>query len=236
MARLLTGEVHIWRVDLDCEAEVLRSLEAVLPPEERDRAARFKFDHLQRRWTAAHGALRIILADYVDAAPDELVFEEGAQGKPTLAGSSPAVEFNLSHSGSIALVAIASEGSVGVDVEIVRPNIDYLELSRRFFAPAEADEIEALPPDQRVAAFFACWTRKEAFVKALGTGLSTALDRFRVTVRAESAAEVVWVEEGLEVREHWSLVDLSEPGAAAAVAVRQPSAIVRCFRFAPPSR
>lgn len=233
MASHPPNEVHVWCIELDCEPAVFSAFEAVLSPQERQRAERFAFDELRRRWTAAHGALRMILADYAEAAPQDIAFEAGPQGKPRLAANSSSIDFSLSHTGPLAFVAIAS-ACVGIDAEVVRPEIAYQELSRHFFAPAEVEEIEALAEAQRVDAFFACWTRKEAFVKALGIGLFMALDRFQVTVRPDAPARLVWVEGGVELPGQWSLSDLGESGVAAAVAVRQPSANVRRFAFKPP--
>jgi 4'-phosphopantetheinyl transferase len=143
------------------------------------------------------------------------------------------IAFNLSHTGGLALVAIAGSGRVGIDAETVRSTIEVEDLSRRFFAPAEAAEILALSPDARLAAFFTCWTRKEAFVKALGGGLSVPLDRFRVSVRSDEPARVLWVD-GKE-SDRWSLLDVGEPGVAAALVVEGPAPVLHRLNFVPPT-
>ena len=120
----------------------------------------------------------------------------------------------------LALLGIAESGRIGVDAESIRTGIEVEDLSRRFFAPAETEEILALAPDAQLAAFFTCWTRKEAFVKALGIGLSAPLDQFRVTVLADEPARLVSV--AWDHPDRWSLVDLSEPNVAAALAVEGP--------------
>jgi len=225
------GEVHIWRIALDCAAALPRC-EAVLSPEERERAARFKLPELRLRSMVAHGALRMILARYAGAAPEALVFATGAQGKPSLVGKGAMIGFNLTHTGALALVAVAAEGAVGIDAEIINPQTEWEDLSRRFFAPAEAEEICAQLPSRRIAAFFACWTRKEAYIKALGTGLSTPLDSFRVSVDAHP--RLLWVEGREDEPGRWHFADVGEPGVAAALALRRPDATVRRFAFVPP--
>ncbi|HLM83480.1 MAG TPA: 4'-phosphopantetheinyl transferase superfamily protein [Terriglobales bacterium] len=201
--------------------------------EEEERAARFRSLKLRERWTVARGALRCILAQYARCKPDVLVFRAGPHGKPALAWPVEDIHFNLSHTAGLALVAVAGNGRVGVDAEIVRPEIEVADLSRRFFAPAEAAEILALSADVRLAAFFTCWTRKEAFVKALGGGLSVPLDRFQVSIRSEQPARLLWLDGGES--DQWSFLDVSEPGVAAALVVEGPAPVLRRMNFVPPS-
>lgn len=225
------GEVHVWRIDLDGAASSIGILRSVLSPEERERAARFRTPELCHRWTAARGALRRILSTYTEIEPASLVFETGPQGKPALASPSGTVSFNLSHTSGLALLGITASGQIGVDAESVRPGIEVEDLSKRFFAPAEANEILALAPHAQLAAFFTCWTRKEAFIKAIGMGLSAPLDQFRVTMLAGEPARLVSV--AWDRADRWSLVDLSEPNVAAALAVEGSPPVLRRFDFAP---
>jgi 4'-phosphopantetheinyl transferase len=143
------------------------------------------------------------------------------------------IPFNLSHAGGLALLAIAGSGRVGIDAEAVRSDIEVEDMSRRFFAPAEAAEILALSPDAQLVAFFTCWTRKEAFVKALGGGLSVPLDRFQVSIRSDQPARLLWVDG--EASDRWSFLDLSEPGVAAALVVEGPTPVLQRMNFVPPS-
>jgi len=162
-----------------------------------------------------------------------LVLRASPKGKPELVLPVANISFNLSHTHGLALVVIAGHGRVGVDAETVRAGIEVVDLSRRLFAPGEADEILSLPPDARLAAFFTCWTRKEAFVKALGAGISLPLNRFRVTVRPDQPARLISVD--YEESGHWTLLDVGEPGIAAALAVEGPVPLLRRFSFTPPS-
>ncbi len=227
-----SGEVHVWRIELDCATKAVAALRATLSSEEEQRATRFRSIELRDRWTVAHGALRCILATYARCEPDVLEFCEGPQGKPALASPVEDFPFNLTHTGSLALVAIAGSGRVGIDAESVRSESDVEGLSRRFFAPAETAEILALTPDARLSAFFTCWTRKEAFVKALGGGLSIPLDHFQVSVRGDESARLLWVDG--EKSERWSLLDISEPGVAAALVVEGPTPVLQRMNFVPP--
>jgi len=204
----------------------------MLSQEEREKAARFRTAELGQEWTVARGALRCILGTYTRSEPRTLVLGAGPHGKPELVGPGEDIPFNLSHTPSLALLAVAGTGRVGIDAETVRPVIEVEDMSRRFFAPAEADEILALAPAARLAAFFACWTRKEAFVKALGTGLSAPFDGFQVTVRPDETARLISVD--WDAPDRWSLVDLSEAGVAAALAVERQAPVLRHFDFVPP--
>jgi 4'-phosphopantetheinyl transferase len=229
----VSGEVHLWRIELDCAATSVAALKATLSTEELERAARFRSRELCERWTVARGALRCILAKYSQSEPNSLVLRAGPHGKPELVRPADNISFNLSHTSGLALLAVAGSGRVGVDAEVVRPGIEVADLSRRFFAPSEADEILGLPPQAQLAAFFACWTRKEAFVKALGSGLSVPLNRFRVTVRADEPPRLVSID--WDESEQWTLVDVGEPGIAATLAVEANSPVLRRLKFTPPS-
>lgn len=227
------GEVHVWRIELDRVAIAAAALKATLSLEEQRRAARFQSKELGERWAVAHGALRCIVARYARCQPGALVFQEGPKGKPALTGPGEEISFNLCHTDALALVAIAGIGRVGIDAEAVRSSIEVEDLSRRYFAPAEADEILALSPDAQLGAFFACWTRKEAFVKALGGGLAVPMDHFQVSVRSNEPARLLWIDG--EECDQWTLLDISEPGIAAALVVEGLNPVLQRISFVPPS-
>jgi 4'-phosphopantetheinyl transferase len=227
--RCANGEVHVWRIDLDLPAITLKMLDAVLSAEERERVVDFRSMEMRKRWVVARGALRCILATYTSAKPSSLVFQVERYGKPYISWPANNIPFNFSHTGNLALLAISNTGQVGVNAEQLQSNIDIEKISRRFFATSEADEIMALTPEARPSAFFACWTRKEAFVKALGKGLNMPVDQFRVTVRAEETPRLLsvnWCESST-----WSFADLGEPNFAATVAVQGPAPAIRRFNF-----
>ena len=166
--------LRLWKLTLDTwpsEAGI-----ATLSAAERERAQRFRFDHLQRRYLASHVALRAAIATYCGEPAAEQRFAEGPHGKPSL--SSGACAFNMSHSHDVALIGAAPQGEIGVDIEVLRPMEDGLAIARRNFTPAEHDELLAAAPEQRDLVFMRLWTRKEACLKAVGSGFSIAPDCF----------------------------------------------------------
>jgi 4'-phosphopantetheinyl transferase len=181
---LAEGEIHLWRAYLDCEETVLRRFKATLASDERDRAQRYFFQRDRDHFMASRGVLRELLGKYVTRAPDEIEFEYTPQGKPSLRpeGLTPPIRFNVSHSHGLALFAFAVGRNLGVDVELVRPDFGGDEIAERYFAPQEVEELRILPASLRAEAFFLCWTRKEAYVKARGEGLQIPLDSFHVSL------------------------------------------------------
>ncbi|CAM2792655.1 4'-phosphopantetheinyl transferase family protein [Methylobacterium mesophilicum] len=174
---------EIWVVDLALSPGQLERCASVLNAQERDRAARFMRAADRVRFQASHAALRLILGDALGLAPGEIRMEAGGAGKPRLTGPvQGAFDFNLSHSGERAVVGLARGVAIGVDVEAIRPIPDALRIARGHFAADEAAALAVHAPETVEAAFFGLWTRKEAVVKALGTGLSMPLDRFSVSV------------------------------------------------------
>ncbi len=221
-------EVHLWRIALDPAPAALVRLGASLSEEERVRAAAFRRPGDGARFIAAHGSMRAILARYLGVEPQTVRFRVGAHGKPALAdvplpavdGSCADLRFNLAHAGGIALVAVACGREVGVDLEPVRPMRDADAIAERWFAREERDALARCPPADATRAFFACWTRKEAFVKALGVGLALPLDTFAVTVGPDAPATLLRAPacDGAAA-ERWDLVALvPAPGVVGAVA------------------
>jgi 4'-phosphopantetheinyl transferase len=228
-------EIHVWRISLDVSRPELQTLEAVLTPDEQLRANRFATDELRNRWMAGQGALRMILGVYSDISASDVAFTANDYGKPQLARAASPV-FNLSHTDGRAFAAVALCGLLGIDAETERPDVDWVGISRHYFSPAEADEIAALPPDQRLRAGYACWTRKEGYVKALGVGLHAALDAFQVSVLPNESPRLVRVLGDNDEPGRWTFVDLSEPGITVSMAARKARVFVRRFTFAMPLR
>jgi 4'-phosphopantetheinyl transferase len=199
-------EVHVWRVSLDKSS--LASGGAFLPlsEDERARAARFRFDVDRYRFSVGRTALRNILAAYVGLAPARLVFREGPHGKPALEGIE--LEFNLSHSSEYALIAVSRRRRVGVDVERIRADFASQAVARRFFAAAEVAALAASAPHEYPTAFFRCWTRKEAYVKARGDGLTLELDRFEVPLEVEARRAVASCLDDPSELSRWELREL----------------------------
>jgi 4'-phosphopantetheinyl transferase len=219
-------DVHVWRVPLDDDARA-DSYWSLLSDEERRRASRFVRDVHRRRFVAAHGALRSILASYVDAEPGALDFVNGEHGKPALRGVTGrhSVEFNLSHSDDLALVAVARARPVGVDLERWSDGVEHLELAERFFSPWERKALRALAhaPDLVAAGFFAAWTRKEAYLKATGQGIVRGLHHFDVALTPGEPARLLADRLDDDATARWSMFALEPaPGYSAALVVASP--------------
>lgn len=225
---LETGTVHVWRISLDQPDDRLDRFRRTLDPDELNRASRFHFEKHRQHFIVARGFLRSVVARYLETQPEALRFSYGAYGKPELA-SEHVLRFNLSHSHEVALLAVALDAEVGVDVEHVRADFASEEIARRFFSRAEVEVFNALPKEEQVAAFFRCWTRKEAYIKAIGKGLSQALDAFDVTLAPGAAPALLRAEDDDASR--WLLTDLNAgDGYAAALAIAGPITTLRCFQ------
>jgi 4'-phosphopantetheinyl transferase len=218
--------VDVWRVHLDepLKAEsgaTVLSL-TVLSPDETARANRFHFEKDRIHFARCRAALRGLLADYLLIPAAEIRFEYQAGGKPYLAvDQNPrALQFNVSHSANMALIAVGSEHRLGVDIERIRDDVDTVSLAERFFSGRERDGLRGLPNSLRVTGFYACWTRKEAFLKATGDGLSFPLGDFSVTTHPNRDPALEEIKGNLEAAKQWSLADLSvAEGYRATVAV-----------------
>lgn len=173
--------VDIWVVDLQVKEPTLQRAYDVLSQDESQRSQRFRFAADRRRFVLARAALREVLAQYVKADAKLLQFEYNGYGKPRLAKIQSNIAFNASRSGEKALIACTSGREVGVDVEAMRRDLEIEDLAKRFFTSAENQKLQSFPADQKYEAFFRCWTCKEAFVKAVGQGLSLGLDKFDVS-------------------------------------------------------
>ena len=208
--RLPTDRVDIWRVRLD-ESAKSDSSTAILSADEIARASRFHFDKDRIHFIQCRSALRTLLGIYLRTPPAGIHFEYLASGKPQLvaAQNQCALQFNVSHSGNLALIAIGSEHKLGVDIEKMRPDVDTAALAERFFSVRERAELRALPDDLRAHGFFACWTRKEAFLKATGDGLSFPLADFSVTTHPDRAPQLEEIRGDLEAGKRWFLKDLN---------------------------
>jgi 4'-phosphopantetheinyl transferase len=214
---LQSGEVHVWRVDLEQTDDVVKRFRATLDADELQRASRFHFERHRRAFVVGRGFLRDVLGRYLQSQAQVLEFSYGAYGKPGLDGEhkETKLRFNMSHSNDVGLLAITEERVIGVDVEHIRADFATEEIARRFFSRCEVDVFNTLSTEEQVAAFFRCWTRKEAFIKATGKGLSQALDGFDVTLGPGVKAELLRAEGDDASRWSMSDIDVGEDYAAA---------------------
>jgi 4'-phosphopantetheinyl transferase len=208
---LREDEVHVWRIGLDWLPERIAELEQGLSQDEREKAGRFHFAVDRKRYTVGRGVLRRLLARCLGTRPDELCFDYSRFGKPSLAAgfAQSQLQFNVSHSGDLVLIGLTFGRAVGIDIERTRTDIAVEGIAERFFSPRERAALAALEPSQQIDGFFACWTLKEAYIKAHGEGLSLPLDGFDVSLlpgearlletRPDPAEAQRWVLRELEV-------------------------------------
>lgn len=217
------NRIDVWRVCLDAPSRV-DSEPRVLSNEEIVRAERFLFEKDRIRFTRCRLALREMLARYLTMPAAGIRFHYLTGGKPQLAAEQNprSLRFNVSHSANMALIAVGSEHLLGVDIEIIRREVDTTALAERFFSVSERAGLRALPDHLRVPGFFACWTRKEAFLKATGDGLSFPLADFSVTTHPELDPALEEIRGDAKARENWFLADINVHGGyRAAIAVDQ---------------
>ena len=216
---LPAGEVHVWRASLEWPDADVRRMRTVLARDEQSRADRFRFERDRSRYIVGRALLRGLLAGYLETAPWKPEFQYGQFRKPMLRDGP---WFNLSHSGPVALYAFTSTGEIGIDVELDNGDFTRERIAERFFSPAEVSVLRSLPPELQPRAFLTCWTRKEAFIKARGDGLSLALDSFDVTLAPGVPAALMHTAWCSDEPRQWRLQDLSHrrAGYIAAVALR----------------
>lgn len=211
--RLADHEVHVWRAQLELPSAQVQRLRGILTDDELHRAKRFSLEIDQQRFIAARGTLRSILSRYITIDPGHLRFNYNQYGKPFLAPefSSYLLNFNLSHSESMALYAITRNMESGVDLEHVRCDFEYEEIAKRFFSINEVSILRTIPVEKKLEAFYRCWTLKEAYIKARGKGLSLPLDSFDVSFAPWEPPMLLITKEEPQERSLWTLLEL-KPG------------------------
>jgi 4'-phosphopantetheinyl transferase len=229
-------EVHLWSLSLDASPAKLRRLAAILSPDEKERAKRFRRKGDGERYTIARGTLRLLLGLHLTVEPERLRFSYSPLGKPELAGedAQSGLSFSVSHSGDQALLALARRRRIGVDLERVCSGVNVLELAERFFSPNEFKILRSLPPGIQREAFYCGWTRKEAYLKARGEGISSGLDSVEVSLIPGERAIIKKVSDDPNVSENWILEHLlPAPNYIGAVATEGHNLTFRFFRWEP---
>ncbi len=243
-------EVHLWRLDLGNvdlgRVETSREdwagaageeekWQAILSEDEKARAARFRFEGDRHCFSATRAILRTILGSYVESEPKALKFEYSEKGKPCLSGNHSGtdfrnrIEFNVSHSGRVALLGFARSRAVGVDVEQIRTNVEVESIARRYFSEHEEQQLFALPDSERLSGFYRCWTRKEAFIKAVGGGLSLPLDQFDVSLKEGDENALLATRPDPEEVCRWTLRDVvAGSGYVGALCVQGQGWVLKC--------
>jgi 4'-phosphopantetheinyl transferase len=226
-------EIHVWRAQLNCMAARVQYFQRCLAPDEVARAARLYFADDRERFVIARGVLRAILARYAAVEPQRLMFCYTPFGKPMLIGEpyQTTLSFNVSHSGGLALYAVARDRPVGVDVERMRAELPFDQIAARFYSPRENLTLQALPPETRREAFFRGWTRKEAYIKAQGEGLQL-LQQVEVSLAPGDPARLLNAGSKQQDPQQWKLWDLAPgPGFVAALATTGPISDLHCWQW-----
>lgn len=232
--RFASDEVHVWAASLCVAPGALETLRAALSPDEKERAGKFKFEKHRNRFIAGRAVLREILGEYLHARPEALRFSCSANGKPALAAefASTRVHFNLAHSEDLALVAVTRIGAIGVDVECIRPVKEMDELVARFFSRRETELFGKVRSDEKTAAFFNLWTRKEALLKATGEGITRSLSLVEVSFLPGEPAQLLAIAGDASTAAQWQSRELSPaPGFTGALAVQARDISLRCARW-----
>ena len=214
-------EVHVWRATSNMVPTGLAQMREILSSDERERASRFHFEVDQRRSVVGRGCLRLLLGRILDLPAHELQFEYDEFGKPTLTPEQRgALQFSVSHSGDEILIAITRDRAVGVDVERIRTDLDAVSIAAHFFSANEYEVLSQLAGTIQYQAFFACWTRKEAYLKAKGIGLSLPLDQFDVSFLPDEEPRLLETRPDPAEAGRWKLwkLDISSDYAAALAA------------------
>ncbi len=222
-ALLPENEVHLWRADLDALRESEARWQKILSSDESARASRFRFAIDRQRFVVSRGLLRMILGSYLAVEPGILIFSYSGKDKPSMGQphSESGVRFNISHSGAAVLLAFTRGRDIGVDVEQIRSDFDVEAIARRFFSLHEQEQLETLRKEEKFEAFFRCWTRKEAYIKATGDGLSLPLHQFDVSISVDNRDALIATRPDESEAGRWSLREVSGgEGYVAALCVR----------------
>jgi 4'-phosphopantetheinyl transferase len=219
LGELSVRDIDVWTVQLSLPDIVVDRCFVILSPDEKARAERFVFEHHRRAYVLSRGILRALLSHYVSLPSADLQFSYKSKGKPYLLEFADQIGFNCSHSDGMALYAITRCCDLGVDIEKIRPLQDMEQIAQCFFCPEELCELLSLTPAEREVAFFRCWSRKEAYIKAVGDGLSIPLNAFCVTLTPGDPAGFVQIGNDRKLASEWTLHELPAiPGYAAAIA------------------
>lgn len=221
--------IDVWNWPLATDGAQREQLPRLLSPDEQGRADRFVDASSRAEFIVARSGMRRILADYVGLRPQELIFEHNTAGKPSLAKIANCPHFSLSHSAGIAVLAVCRTFPIGVDIELIRPISE--AIAQRFFSNAENLELSALPECERLSAFFRCWARKEALVKALGSGFLRDPRSFDVSIRSDEPPRLLRLDGEVDAAENWFLADYAPAeGMTGAIAARtggRPATVTR---------
>jgi 4'-phosphopantetheinyl transferase len=227
------GDVHVWRVSLHAPSAQAQKLHWLLTDDEMSRAQRFYFSRDRDNFVVVRGLLRVLLGAYLQIPPQAIRFQYSARGKPALVSNQtdPALNFNLSHSHKLALLAFTYNRAIGIDLEYIRPEIAREQIAERYFSAQETETLRALPDNLQPMAFFNCWTRKEAFIKATGEGLARPLDQFSMSLTPGEPARLLHIQGEPQEPSTWLVQELDAGlDYRAVLAVKKPVRQLYCWK------
>jgi len=228
------NEIHIWCASLDVPSSTARSLLKLLSPDEVDRADSFYFEPERSRFIIRRGCLRMILSRYLGVLPEGLCYLYNSFGKPSLNTKTAqnGIYFNVSHSNELALFAFSMQKEIGVDIEYIRSDIEIDQIAQTLFSSPEKHSLDSLTDRDKLEGFYNCWTRKEAFIKAIGMGLSIPLDQFDVSLVPGEAPFLLALRSELTDIEKWTILDLQPaPGYVGALAIEKGDWNLKSWRW-----
>lgn len=224
-------DVHVWCASLQQPTVVVDQLTRILSSDEKDHAARYHFEHLQRSFIVARGILRVLLGHYLHIQPAQVEFTYLREGKPQLSERhAQKVSFNLSHSHELVLYSFSSSRNIGIDVEHIRPMEDLELIAEHNFSTREIAELKKLSSHHKLDGFFNCWTRKEAYIKAIGNGVSFPLQQFDVSLNPGEPAKLLSILGSEQEAAHWSMFELHPANGYTAALVVQGSGCEVSYR------
>lgn len=197
-------EIHVWRINFNAQLKAQRFFHDLLNPDEKDRVSKFRFAKDKRKFNISRGVLRILVGEYLEMDPQKVTFRYEKYGKPQLQHETR-MKFNVSHSGDMAIIGFVKDYDIGVDIEHVKNDFNVLDLAENFFSRHEIEMLRTIPPKEQPLAFYRCWTRKEAFIKAEGSGLSFPLHEFTVSMTKDNEAKLEHTDWNPDAKHQWSM-------------------------------
>ena len=222
--------VHVYYTDLTKAYNCLQRFYKMLSDDEKDRAGKYHFEKDRNNYLVSRGLLRLILSKYLSIKAQEIIFEYNKYGKPYLKNNN--LSFNIAHSSSTFIMTVTKEYDIGIDIEFMRDDLEIINMANNFFSEYEIKELLSLDQTNRLEGFYNCWTRKEAFIKAVGKGLSIPLDSFDVELDPEKLVKILDIRFNSYPIEEWQIIDLSLiPNFKCAVAVKNNNVVLETYKL-----
>jgi 4'-phosphopantetheinyl transferase len=230
--KLLPGEIHMWLIPEVQNENMMKVLSHKLNDAEKEKASRYYFEKKRRQYIITRGVLKILLEVYTRRNSEQFQIVQGIYGKPFMRSEEEEIHFNISHSEGLSILGFSKEAPLGVDIEIIREIPERDEIAEKYFSKKENNIYKTIPEEYRTKAFFNCWTRKEAFIKAIGEGFSKPLDQFDVTFLSNEKTKLISIDGDTRKADEWSLQELkTAQGYVSAFAVKKRKFRLSCWTW-----